>query len=201
MKKSRLIAVLIIAAMAFTAIPTRAVISNPPGVSDAVEILKHVVGLGSVYDNSDFEPTIEDAVEILKYVVGLSDGDSEVFGMVLFVNSDSDVVIDFRGDSVVIALSMEATWSDNKDYTTEEFKDIGAVGVTDILRLSDREWELVQNGRANETLVNPSNFRRSMIIRLDKNCKENVLQVIQQLEQLEWIYYAIPNYVYNGSVL
>jgi hypothetical protein len=71
MKKSRLIAVLLIVTMMFTAIPTGSVVSNPLGVSDAVEILKHVVGLDSVYDNSDFGPTIEDAVEILKFVVGL----------------------------------------------------------------------------------------------------------------------------------
>jgi subtilisin family serine protease len=43
------------------------------------------------------------------------------------------------------------------------------------------------------TLVNFDEYRRIMLIRLDKDCKENVLQVISKLQQREDIRFAGPN--------
>ncbi|MCL2368471.1 MAG: S-layer homology domain-containing protein [Oscillospiraceae bacterium] len=43
------------------------------------------------------------------------------------------------------------------------------------------------------SLFNYDEFRRIMLIRLDQNCKENVVTVIQQLQQFEFISSAGPN--------
>jgi hypothetical protein len=40
-------------------------------VNDALEILKYIVGLPSIYDHSGKSPTADDALEILKFVAGL----------------------------------------------------------------------------------------------------------------------------------
>ena len=45
------------------------------------------------------------------------------------------------------------------------------------------------------TLLNFDEYRQIMLIRLDQNCGENVLNVIQQLQQRNYIYWAGPNYI------
>jgi hypothetical protein len=50
------------------------ILSQPdsaPTVNDALEILKYIVGLPSVYDGTRQTPTVDDAMEILKFVAGL----------------------------------------------------------------------------------------------------------------------------------
>ena len=46
-------------------------------------------------------------------------------------------------------------------------------------------------------MLNFDRFRRFSLIRLDQNCKENVLRVVRQLEQHEDIYRAEPNYIFE----
>jgi hypothetical protein len=43
----------------------------PPTITDALEILKYLAGIPSIYDNSGESPTIEDAMEILKAIAGI----------------------------------------------------------------------------------------------------------------------------------
>ena len=43
-------------------------------------------------------------------------------------------------------------------------------------------------------MVNFDEFRKIILIRLDQNCKENVLQVIRMLEQRDYVRSASPNY-------
>jgi len=45
------------------------------------------------------------------------------------------------------------------------------------------------------TLLNFDEYRQIMLIRLDQNSKENVLNVIQQLQKRDYIYWAGPNYI------
>jgi hypothetical protein len=51
------------------------------------------------------------------------------------------------------------------------------------------------DGAAN-TLVNFDEFRRILLIRLDQNCKENVLYTVQQLKQHEFVHVAEPNFIH-----
>jgi len=47
------------------------------------------------------------------------------------------------------------------------------------------------------TLVNFDEYRRILLIRLDQNSKENVLDVIQQLQERDDVYWVGPNYIYE----
>jgi hypothetical protein len=40
-------------------------------IEDALEILKYLAGIDSIYDDSATPPTIEDALEVLKYLAGM----------------------------------------------------------------------------------------------------------------------------------
>jgi hypothetical protein len=42
--------------------------SDPPTITDALEILKYLAGIPSIYDDSEESPTIDDAMEILKII-------------------------------------------------------------------------------------------------------------------------------------
>jgi len=102
---------------------------------------------------------------------------------------------DFEDNAVIVVLTRCVSQRDNRDWTLDDFGNIaGASYVRDLSRLSDREWELIQDGRWQETMVNWLEYRRIMLIRLDQNCKVNVLHVIQQLQQLEFIRAAEPNH-------
>jgi subtilisin family serine protease len=126
---------------------------------------------------------------------------------------------DFNDDSIVIIFTRAAS-RDNRDLTARNFRDIGAVEVTDIVRISDREyayaqglWNAEQSVRlsgssvamqnysdarreaAENTLVNFEEVRRVINVRLDRNCKENVLQVVQRLQKREDLQYVGVNYI------
>jgi len=110
-----------------------------------------------------------------------------------FVPGDDDYVED---NAVVIVLPRCVSQRDNRDWTLDDFGNIaGALYLEDLMRLSDRVWELIQDGRWQETLVNWPQFRRIMLIRLDQNCKENVANVIRQLQQHEFIRWVGPDFI------
>lgn len=62
------------------------------------------------------------------------------------------------------------------------------------VRVSIQEYKHARQAGEENTLRNFDEFRRILLIRLDQNCRENVLRVIQQLEQREYIYSVGPNY-------
>jgi subtilisin family serine protease len=126
---------------------------------------------------------------------------------------------DFCDNSIVVIYTVSAS-KNNRDITTGDFRDIGAVAVEDIVRLSEREnvyaqelwrtereWQISRNSEAMQeyaqamdlaeenTLVNFAQFRRVIIVRLDKNCKENVLQVVRRLERIDGILSVEPNFI------
>ena len=95
----------------------------------------------------------------------------------------------FVDNVVMIGLTRCVSQRDKRDWTPDDFDNIdGILYVRDLWRLSDREWELIQDGKWPE-------FRRMMVLRLDQNCKENVVNVVQQLQQHEFIRWASPGYL------
>ena len=94
-------------------------------------------------------------------------------------------------NAVRVALTYCVSIRDNRDWTVDDFGDIGALYVRDIARLSEREWELLQEGKWQEVTSNWSEFRRMMLIRLDRNCMENIENVMRQLyQQHEFIFWV-----------
>jgi len=102
----------------------------------------------------------------------------------------------FQDNAVIVVLTRCVSQRDNRDWTLDDFSNIdGALYLEDLMRFSDELWELMQAGRWQETMVNWPRFRRSMFIRLDRNCKENVVNVIRQLQQHEFIHWVGPAYI------
>jgi len=113
-----------------------------------------------------------------------------------FIPGDNEE-FEFEDDVVVIVLTRCVSQRDNRDWTLDDFGNIGALYIEDWERLSDREWELIQAGRWQETFVNWPQFRRIMMIRLDQNCIENVGRVVYQLyQQHEFIRWVGPEFIF-----
>jgi hypothetical protein len=131
----------------------------------------------------------------------------------------------FCDNSISIIYTKSAS-RDNRDFTNRDFRDIGAVEVEDIVRLSDKEnvyaqelwraerdnhilrnyetmqkYESARYKAEENTIVNFDQFRRILVVRLEKNCKKNVLDVIAQLQQRKEIYYVGPNYTNENSIV
>ena len=133
-----------------------------------------------------------------------------------------DDIYTFEYDAVIVVLTRCATRIDNREWTAEDFSDIeGVLYVSNRLRLSDREYRYVRRawdaerdahilntpeawqalGEADRavrenTLVNWRTFTRSMLIRLDRECEENVSRIICQLHrQHEFVTTAQPNFI------
>jgi hypothetical protein len=138
--------------------------------------------------------------------------------------SDATVDDNFCDSSVIIIQNLSAS-RDNRDITAREFIDIGAVDAEDVVRLSDEEnayaqelWRAEREYRVSgsvestqslaearelaseNTLVNFDQFRRIIEIKLDKNCKENVLRVIRELESREDIRWVGPKYIMPDDI-
>jgi len=120
-------------------------------------------------------------IPLTPFVVCLGCGDKRTFWI---PSLDSD----FEDNSVIVSLVRCVSQRDNRDWTLDDFGNIGALYIRDLMRLSDRCWELLEAGRLEETMWNWPQFRRILLIRLDQNCKENVINVVQQLQELEFVY-------------
>jgi len=100
----------------------------------------------------------------------------------------------FASNAVRVALTYCASMRDNRDWTPEDFYAINGIlyiYIRDEWRLSDREWELIQEGDWQEVTNTWSDFRRMMLIRLDPNYIESLEDVARQLyrqhEFILWI--------------
>ncbi|MCL1903927.1 MAG: hypothetical protein FWF94_05880, partial [Oscillospiraceae bacterium] len=166
-------------------------------IFDFIDILEDCVGMVEltpveVYDhNKNGVVDIFDGIIVLEGIIGLGDcvimpkekimlspcpgcGDERSY----FPISIDD---DFLDDTIFVVLTHCISIRDNRDWTVEDFKNIGAVVVEDNFRASNENWELFQAGRGNETMINWNQFRRLLTIKLDKHSKENVLWALEQL--------------------
>lgn len=147
------------------------------------------------------------------------------------LQSDSVIADEFDDNAVIVVLNRtksRTTSMSNRDFTTSDFRDVGAVYVEDLIRLASWEniyaqrfWtaeqqvEMMQrgfsvnqvspaeaeheylqartDGEAN-TMVNFDEFRRILLIRLEQNCRENVLNAVRLLQQREYVISAVPNF-------
>jgi len=92
----------------------------------------------------------------------------------------------------------EALWEAERNLVLAEFAELteSAVSNEDFLGIQEVYFNVCEKADAN-TLVNFDEYRRILLIRLDQNSKENVLNVIQQLQKCEYIHIAEPNYIFE----
>jgi len=62
---------------------------------------------------------------------------------------------------------------------------------------SVHRYEIAQQAGTDNTLVSFDQFRRILLIRLNQNCRENVLRVIEQLQYRDYIYWVGPSFIYE----
>ena len=158
------------------------------------------------------------------------------------VFSEATLEDNFQDNSVIIVLTRtESRISsiESRSFTAEDFRDVGAVYVEDLMHLNEHQtafaqqvwdaerhvyaleyamamsstnsrmqevfysemqesiyqYEIARQAGAANTLVNFDQFRRILLVRLDQNCRENVLRVIQQLQHREYIHWVGPNFI------
>lgn len=110
----------------------------------------------------------------------------------------------FADDTVLVVLNEQASYS-SKNYTTNDFSALGCSKIQDLTQETTRVVQ--QNnpqGRAfltNENvintneLVNVENYKRVLSLKLEEKSKQNVLNVIKELEKRSDVYYAGPDYL------
>jgi len=158
-------------------------------------------------------PRLEDSISLYSYV-----HDEQIF-------CTTTLKDDFHDDSIVAILTKAAS-RDNRDWTIRDFRDIGAVKVDDMVRLSNSEdvyaqevWSAernnqmfrnsstlqiyeaaMQRGKEN-TLVNFNEYRRILHITLNQNCKENALDSATNLpdDPLYGTQWALQPLQQNGN--
>jgi len=102
------------------------------------------------------------------------------------IYSEATLEDDFDGSSVLVVMDKNVGGI-NKLHDEIFFGDFPKEYIKDLTELTvDIE----------EALIDEENFRQILQIKLPENNKDNVLSVIQQLERIEGIKYAGPNYVY-----
>jgi len=132
----------------------------------------------------------------------------------------------FVDNNVLVGLTRCATRAD-KDWRGEGFNNIieGVLYVEYLWQIPEREygyirrvWDAERDAHAlstpeawqafeiaareaeENTRINWRTHRQSFVIRLDQNCKENVISVIRQLQQYEFIQHAEPNFIGSGGI-
>jgi len=92
---------------------------------------------------------------------------------------------DFSGRLVIVGLTKEIG-KPNKVHDKVFFGDIGLVSIIDLTEVQDVEK------------ANLEYFTQILLLRLDINCKKNVLRVVEYLNQIEGISYAEPNHYWQA---
>jgi len=211
--KKQLIALLLTATMLCTLImpvgASKPDTDSPSKVTilDALEILKHLAKMKSIYDGTWVFPKTMDALEVLKYLAKMTPRpvlplEREVeYEPKYYSNATIDQ--DFCGRTVLVMMDKKVGGSD-KVHEPSFFGDFPMVSINDltpsilvILENDPALRELFSEKDIKESLrarfSNP-NWRQVLSIYLPIDCKQNVLDVIAILEQVDGILSASPNY-------
>lgn len=105
------------------------------------------------------------------------------------LNYSHDINSSFADNRILVHLNKDASFS-SKEYTKNDFSEIGCVEVTD---LTSAATECVIKNIEND-LVNIDKYRRILSVKLNKNSKENVLEMVDKLMERSDVYYASPDY-------
>jgi len=89
----------------------------------------------------------------------------------------------------------EELWEAERNMVLAELSD-SPESDEGLLEIQQAYLDIREEAEAN-TLVNFDEYRRILLIRLDQNSRENVLNVIQQLQGREYIHIAESNYIFE----
>ena len=96
------------------------------------------------------------------------------------------------------ALHMYNTSARMQEMLSAEMQEVLSTEMQEVFSAEMQEslyqYEIARQAGEDNTLVNFDRFSRILLIRLDQNCRENVLRVIEQLQQREYISWVGPNY-------
>ncbi len=95
---------------------------------------------------------------------------------------------DFTEDKILVVLNNQASLED-KEYTAKDFSKIGCLSVKDFSRVGR---EKIKAGNSNA--MNPAKFNRILSLTIPKQAKQAVLDKIKELEKMEIILSAEPNF-------
>lgn len=92
----------------------------------------------------------------------------------------------FEDDSVIVTIKHECS-SVNKIYRIEEFQHTNIESIQDLTKI---------NGNAdNKELLNKDEFCQILLLKLKENGSEKVQLAIKEIEKLEFVKCAEPNYI------
>ena len=126
---------------------------------------------------------------LLLIVVGISFNGVSNENITKALNYSYDINSNFADNRILVHLNKEASFS-SKEYTKKDFSEIGCVEVKD---LTSTATECVIKNIKND-LVNIDKYRRILSVKLNKNSKENVLEMVDKLMERSDVYYASPDY-------
>ena len=96
----------------------------------------------------------------------------------------------FASNRVLVVLNKTASITE-KEYSKDDFAEFGCISCNDLTGVAT---DSLINNKQND-LVNLENYRRLLCLELNKDSKENVLRVIDELMKMDIVYYAGPDYV------
>jgi len=94
----------------------------------------------------------------------------------------------------------QTMWNAERQMYIAAINDVSRIGalhdqVSAEARMAVEAYESARAEAKENTFINFDEYRQSLLIRLDQNCKENVLKVIGQLRYREDILWVGPNYL------
>jgi len=151
-----------------------------------------------VFAETTLDDTFEDDAVII-VLNRISSRDDEDFTVEDFGNIGALYIEDLDRLSDYEYEYAEELWEAERDIVlAENFYAFYADLEEELEELHEAYLDIREDAEEN-TLVNFDEFRRSMLIRLDQNCRENVLDIIQQLQERDDIYWVGPSYIYESE--
>jgi len=113
---------------------------------------------------------------------------------------EPDINEDFDDSSVLVVMDKQ-TGGINKQYEERFFGSFAKEAIYDLSYIGDARGNKISENDAKELRsLDTENFNQILQIKLPENSKENVINVIKQLEEIDGILWAGPNHYGNSAL-
>lgn len=110
------------------------------------------------------------------------------------VSDSLDSYKDNYDDDTVIVVLTQAKSLEFKSYSVEDFSSVELSAVENLMAYTAEQIEAAKEGVYK---IAAENYRQILLLTLANPGKENVLAAVEELEKIEWVESASPNYVYS----